>query len=262
MNILIFDIETIPDLDAGRRLFDLDGLADEDIARAMMHLRQQKTGSEFLPHHLQRVVAISIVLQTRDSVKVWSLGDETSSEAELLRRFYDGLDRFEPTLVSWNGSGFDLPVIHYRSLLHGVSAPRYWDVGDDNQQFRYNNYLGRFHWRHTDLMDVLAAYNPRAFAPLDQIAGILGLPGKMGMGGDKVWEAYLAGKLDAIRDYCETDVLNTYLVYLRFELIRGSLGEEGYRAACDRLDQSLTALDKPHLREFQARWKRDAEVAE
>ena len=261
MNVLVFDIETIPDLDAGRRLFGLDGLADEDIARAMTHLRQQKTGREFLPHHLQRVAAISIVLQTGDGVKVWSLGDANAPEAELLRRFYDGLERFNPTLVSWNGSGFDLPVIHYRSLLHGVSAPRYWEVGEEDRDFRYNNYLGRFHWRHIDLMDVLAAYSPRASAPLDQIAAMLGLPGKMGMAGDKVWEAYLAGKLDAIRDYCETDALNTYLVYLRFELIRGSLTEDGYRAACERLDQSLTALDKPHLREFQKNWEQSAVAA-
>lgn len=151
MNVLVFDVETVPDTDTGQRLYGLEGLNDEDIARAMMHLRQQKTGNEFLALHLHRIVAISIVLRNGANVKVWSLGDIEASEAELLKRFYDGLERFNPTLVSWNGSGFDLPVIHYRSLLHGISAPRYWETGQDDSSFRYNNYLGRFHWRHSTL---------------------------------------------------------------------------------------------------------------
>ena len=194
MNVLVFDIETVPDTEAGRRLYDLEGLSDKDVAKAMTHLRQQKSGTEFLAHHLHRIVAISLVLRTRDRFNVWSLGSETASEAELLQRFYDGIERFNPTLVSWNGSGFDLPVIHYRSLRHSISAPRYWEVGEEDQSFRYNNYLARFHWRHTDLMDVLAGYQPRGFAALDEVATLLGFPGKMGMSGAKVWDAYLGGR--------------------------------------------------------------------
>ena len=256
MNVLVFDIETVPDTEAGRRLYDLEGLSDKDVAKAMTHLRQQKSGTEFLAHHLHRIVAISLVLRTRDRFNVWSLGSETASEAELLQRFYDGIERFNPTLVSWNGSGFDLPVIHYRSLRHSISAPRYWEVGEEDQSFRYNNYLARFHWRHTDLMDVLAGYQPRGFAALDEVATLLGFPGKMGMSGAKVWDAYLGGELAAIRDYCETDVLNTYLVYLRFELMRGHLNPEQHAAECKIVRDHLEASGRPHLEQFAAAWAR------
>ncbi|MFX9799534.1 3'-5' exonuclease, partial [Acinetobacter baumannii] len=75
--------------------------------------RQEIGGSDFIRHSLQRVVCISAVLRTRDGLRVWSLGEESSSEADLIRRFFAGLERYSPTLVSWNGSGFDLPVLHY-----------------------------------------------------------------------------------------------------------------------------------------------------
>jgi predicted PolB exonuclease-like 3'-5' exonuclease len=170
MNIFVFDIETIPDIDGCRRLYDLHGLSDDDVAKAVFHKRRQQANTEFLRHHLHRVVAISAVLRTRDQFKVWSLGDLESGEQDLLERFYSGIDRYTPRLVSWNGSGFDLPVVHYRSLLYPINAEHYWESGQNDTNFRYNNYLSRFHDRHTDLMDVLAAYQPRASAPLDEIA--------------------------------------------------------------------------------------------
>lgn len=255
MNVLVFDIETVPDVASGRRLHGLDGLDDHDVANVMFHKRRQETGNDFLRLHLQRVVAISVVLRSRDDLKVWSLGEEGADEKEIVQRFFDGLDRFTPTLVSWNGSGFDLPVLHYRALLHGISAPRYWETGDEDQSFRWNNYLSRYHNRHTDLMDVLAGYQARANAPLDEIATMLGFPGKMGMSGDKVWDAYQAGDIAGIRNYCETDVLNTFLVYLRYELMRGRLTAGEYDAECQRVRDYLAKENKPHFSEFLANWK-------
>ncbi|HKH19529.1 MAG TPA: 3'-5' exonuclease [Gammaproteobacteria bacterium] len=255
MNVLVFDIETVPDIESGRRLYDLEEIPASDVARAMSHLRLQQTGRDLLPHHLQRIVAISIALRAGNIFRLWSLGNENSSEAELLQRFYDGIERFNSTMVSWNGCGFDLPVIHYRSLLHGIAAPRYWDTGEADPSFRYNNYLNRFHWRHIDLMDVLAGYNPRAFAPLDQLATMLGLPGKMGMSGGKVWEAFQGGDIIGIRNYCETDVLNTLLIYLRFELMRGQLNANAFQRECQLARDALAAMDRPHLTEFLSRWK-------
>ncbi len=113
MNCFAFDIETIPDVEFGRRMWNLEDLSDEDVATAMSFMQQQKTGSDFLPLHQHKVVAISVALRTGDSFKIWSLGDAGSDEADLVRRFYDGIDRYSPDLVSWNGSGFDLPVLHY-----------------------------------------------------------------------------------------------------------------------------------------------------
>jgi predicted PolB exonuclease-like 3'-5' exonuclease len=255
MNTFVFDIETVPDVEAGRRLYDIEDLDDNNVGRVMFHKRAAETGgSEFLRHHLQRIVAISVVLQTPERLKVWSLGDADSPEKELLQRFFDAIERYTPTLVSWNGSGFDLPVIHYRSLLHAVAAPRYWDNGTDDRDFKWNNYLSRYHERHTDVMDVLAAYQPRAVARLDEVASMLGFPGKMGMDGSKVWDSFQAGDVEGIRHYCETDVLNTYLVYLRFEMIRGRLTDKQYSQACERLRTELEKQDKAHLTEFLQHW--------
>lgn len=256
MNVLAFDIETIPDVETGRRLYGLEGLADADVARAMFMKRREEGGdSDFLRLHLHRIAAISVVLRHADTLRVWSLGEPDSDEAELIRRFYDGIEKYTPTLVSWNGSGFDLPVLHYRALKHGVAAPRYWETGAEDQSFRWNNYLSRYHERHTDLMDVLAAYQGRAAAPLDEVAVLLGLPGKMGKSGAQVWEQYLEGRIEDIRHYCETDALNTYLVYLRFELIRGNLDEEGYRLETERVRRTLRESGQPHLTRFLEAWQ-------
>lgn len=256
MNLFVFDIETIPDVEGGRRLYDLEGLTDKEVANVMFHKRRQETGTEFLRLHLHRIVAISVVLRSSDRFAVCSLGDEESSESEIIERFFKGIEKYVPTIVSWNGKGFDLPVLHYRSLVHGIQAPQYWETGDNNQSFKWNNYLSRYHRRHTDLMDVLAGYEMRANAPLDEVATLLGFPGKMGMSGAKVWDNYRAGDIKGIRDYCETDVLNTYLVYLRFELINGNLSHKEYEAECELVRTSLAAEDKPHLTEFLNAWQR------
>lgn len=259
MNIFVFDIETVPDLAAGKIVYGLENLNDTEIFEIMHAKQREKNGSDFLPLHLHKIVAISIVLRSEKNqdqplLKVWSLGNLNSSETEILQRFYEGIERFSPTLVSWNGCGFDLPVLHYRTLICGVTAGRYWENGHGDRDFKWNNYINRYHERHTDLMDVLAGYQPRANAPLDQIAALCGFPGKMGMSGAKVWEMYQTGKLTDIRNYCETDVLNTYLVYLRFEHMRGNLTSEFYQQEINYLKAYLHHEKKPHFEEFLSHW--------
>ncbi|EKD74876.1 MAG: hypothetical protein ACD_44C00311G0003 [uncultured bacterium] len=257
MNIFVFDIETVPDVEGGRKLYNLQDLSDAEVASAMQFMRRQETQghSDFIRLYLQRVVCISAVLRHQNQFKVWSLGDVHSSEAEIIERFFSGLEKLTPTLVSWNGSGFDLPVLHYRALLRGVPGVRYWEAGEGDNNFKYNNYLNRYHYRHTDLMDVLSAYQSRASAPLDDIATLLGFPGKMGMHGGKVWSCFLKGEVEAIRNYCETDVLNTYLVFLRFELIRGKLTKQQYEEECDVVKSHLRQANKSHLNEFLDKWE-------
>jgi len=257
MHCFSFDIETIPDVEFGRRMWNLEDLSDKDVGTAMTFMRQQATGSDFLPLHQQRVVAISVALRTADSFRVWTLGDRDADEAEIIRRFFDGIERYSPELVSWNGSGFDLPVLHYRALRHGIQAPRYWEMGESDREFKFNNYLNRFHWRHIDLMDVLAGFQMRGRASLDQMAVMLGFPGKLGMSGDKVWQCWLDGGIDEIRDYCETDVLNTFLVYLRFEFMRGNLDEPALQREIELVRSTLKEMDQTHLNEFLAAWKVD-----
>jgi predicted PolB exonuclease-like 3'-5' exonuclease len=261
--ILVFDIETIPDTPGLRRLHGLDpALSDAEVAELAFQQRRAQTGHDFLPLHLQRIVAISCALRAGETFKVWSLAAPALSEAEILQRFFDGVEKFTPRLVSWNGSGFDLPVLHYRGLIHAISAARYWDMGEgnyaDSREFRWNNYINRYHTRHLDLMDLLALYQPRANAPLDELARLAGFPGKLGMDGSKVWEAWLAGKADAIRDYCETDVVNTYLVFNRFRLLSGEVDRATTDTEETFVRAELARLNKPHWREYLEAWESTA----
>ncbi len=254
MNTLVFDIETVPDVAFGRRLFGLEGLSDDEVGKAMQARARQDSGSDFLPHDQHRIVAISCVFRSRDGFRVWSLGEESATERELVERFYDGLEKFTPEIVSWNGGGFDLPVLHYRALHLKVQAPRYWEPGVVDNAFRYNNYLGGFYCRHLNLLDVLSGYQARARASLSDIAVLLGYPGKLGFDGSQVWGAYKNGELTRIRRYCETDVINTWLVYLRFQFMRGRLTEDGLEEELRRTRLWLTEARQPHFDEFLAAW--------
>jgi hypothetical protein len=257
--VLVFDIESIPDVAGLRTLSDLPAtLSDAEVAELAFQKQRAKNGSDFLPHHLQRVVVISCVLRGDDGFKVWSLAEPKLDEAGIVQRFFAGIEKYTPQLVSWNGGGFDLPVLHYRGLIHGVDAARYWDLGEgdyrDSRDFKWNNYISRYHQRHLDLMDLLAMYQGRANAPLDELAKLMGFPGKLGMDGSAVWGAYLDGKIDDIRDYCETDVVNTYLVFLRFQQMRGVMTAAERKAEEAYVREQLAAIDAPHWRQFLAAW--------
>jgi len=254
--ILVFDIETVPDAEGLRKVWGLAAdVSDDAVVELATQRRRQATGSDFLPTHLQRVVAISCALRSDEGLRIWSLGSAQEGEREIVQRFFEGIEKYTPQLVSWNGSSFDLPVLHYRALIHGIPGCCYWDVGDSNRDFKFNNYLSRFHARHTDLMDVLAGYVNRAWAPLDEIAVLCGLPGKLGMDGSKVYGAWKNGEIEAIRNYCETDVANTYALYQRFQLIRGALVAEAYAREMQVLRDFLAAQDAPHWKQFASAWK-------
>jgi len=254
--ILVFDIETIPDADGLRKLWGLDlAVTDQGVVDLASQRRRQATGSDFLPAHVQRIVAISCVMRSDEGIRAWSLGTSQDSERDIVQRFFDGIEKYTPQLVSWNGSTFDLPVLQYRAFIRGVQGACYWDTGDNDREFKFNNYLSRFHSRHIDLMDVLAAYSNRAWAPLDEMAQLCGLPGKLGMDGSQVYPAYKRGELAGIRAYCETDVANTYLLFLRFQLIRGALDRDGYDREVAAFRFWLGEQTAPHWKEFGAAWK-------
>ncbi|MEH6455764.1 MAG: 3'-5' exonuclease [Cocleimonas sp.] len=260
MNVLVFNIETIPDIDGGQRINNLQGLDDKSTAKALFHLRKQQSGSSELPLYLQRIASISVVYRgmgddMNHEVSVRSLGDKKSTEAELLTLFFAEIKQRTPTLVSWNGSSFDLPVIHYRALKNNVSATSYWEKGNNDNDFRDDNYLSRYHDRHTDLMDVLSSYNESLGAPLNDIALMLGFPGKQTMDSSQIWKHYLQGSIDAIRNYGEIGVLNNYLVYLRFQLIRGEINLEELTQEFTLLREKLDQPEQAHLEEFSKAWE-------
>lgn len=252
---LVFDIETIPDAEGYRQLHNLStDLTDEEVVNLALHQRRQQNGTDFLPLHLHKVCAISCAMRDDEGFRIWTLGTAESDEAEMIQRFFDGIEKYSPQIISWNGGGFDLPVLHYRGLVHNVQAPRYWDMGDDDRDMKWNNYISRYHMRHLDLMDVMAMYSPRANAPLDDLAKLCGFPGKLGMDGSKVWDAYKQGNIQDIRDYCETDVANTHLVYLRFQLMRGHLGKNAYEQEVDLVRETIEGYQGKHWDAYISAW--------
>jgi predicted PolB exonuclease-like 3'-5' exonuclease len=252
---LVFDIETIPDVAGLRAAWDLADLpSDEAVAQAAFERRRLKVGHDFLPHHFQRIVAISCVFRDADGVRVRSLGTPQDDEPRLIQHFFRTVDRYKPQIVSWNGGGFDLPVLQYRAMIHGVPCPQYWETGENDRDFRYNNYLNRYHSRHLDLMDTLALFTNRANAPLDEIARLCGFPGKLGMDGSKVWDAWRAGQIARIREYCETDVASTWLLYCRFMLINGQLTPVEYAGEMALFRETIGRLEGPHWAQYLAAW--------
>tara|TARA_B100001564_G_C20585930_1_gene645476 strand:- start:162 stop:926 length:765 start_codon:yes stop_codon:yes gene_type:complete len=254
MNILVFDIETVPDTDGGAKLLELNGLDKKDIIKAMEHSQFQKSGTMFQPLHLHKIVAISVLYKNNEKISLLSLGEEDSSERDLLKSFFSAIDKYQPQLVSWNGKGFDSPVIHYRSLVHGISSIKYWDKGEDDRDFKWNNYLNRYHDRHLDLMDTLSGFKKPA--SLTDIAQLIGAPGKFGIDGSKVTEYYLQNDIKKIRDYCETDVLNTYLVFLRYSLISNSISQVEYDEFTNEIFDYLDVSKKEHWKEFSSLCKK------
>ncbi|MGV3653302.1 MAG: 3'-5' exonuclease [Noviherbaspirillum sp.] len=253
--VLVFDIETIPDVEGLRALNGHPSdMPDGEVATHAFAARREKTGSDFLPHHLHRVAAISCAFRDDQGFRVRSLGALEDGEPKLVSDFFRVIERYTPQLVSWNGGGFDLPVLHYRAMVNGVAAARYWETGNEDRDFKWNNYLSRYHSRHLDLMDVLALYTGRANAPLDELAKMCGFPGKLGVDGSQVWTMYREGRLDLIRDYCETDVVNTYLVYCRFQLMRGELSRARYEEEVALVRSTLESLEASHWSEYLAAW--------
>ena len=258
---LAFDIETIPDIQGIRTLYDLTpNITDEYVVDFAMQKRRAHNNTDFMPLHLHQVVAVSCVLRWgQDKLHVSTIGSIDDDEESIIAKFFELVERYTPQLVTWNGGGFDLPVLHYRAMVHGIAAPRYWDMGNgdynDSRDFKWNNYISRYHTRHLDLMDLLALYQPRASVPLDELAKLCGFPGKLGMDGSKVWQAYNAGKLQDIRDYCETDAANTYLMFLRFELMRGNLNADEYQLEIKKIQHYLQEIPQAHWQAFCAAWR-------
>jgi predicted PolB exonuclease-like 3'-5' exonuclease len=242
--VLVFDIESIPDVDGLRALRGAaPDLSDEQVYADWLAERKDKGQSDFMPLYLQRILVISCVFRNAEGLRIHSFVDRDGhSEGKVVQTFFQAIEKHTPQLVSWNGSGFDLPVLHYRGLRHGVEAGKYWDLGEDDREFKWNNYISRYHMRHLDLMDLLAMYNPRSNAPLDAMAKLCGFPGKLGMDGSQVYAQYLAGQTDDVRRYCETDVMNTYLVYCRFQKMRGGFTEAEYEQEIAYVKDSLGEL--------------------
>lgn len=262
-NLFVFDIETVPDTDAAP---NLTGITSTDVAarRAAIeeyHLAVTDGRNSFPRQPFHKVVAISFLEAEieRDGAEegyilrdLRSGGEAGFDEGKLLQGFFTYLERQKPRLVSFNGRSFDLPVLKYRAMVHGISAPWLHKSGD-----KWNSYGYRYasDW-HCDLLDVLSDYGASARVKLNEVCAAFGFAGKFGVDGSMVAEMIDDGKVEDVRNYCETDVLNTYLVYLRWQLHTGTLNKAGYNAAvADLVSYIDTEKEKrSYLGDFMEAW--------
>lgn len=214
---LVFDIETVPD----PALY-----VHPDVAGGVER--------PFPPLHVHRPIVLG-VLWLDDDYRFKRIGviGEGKDEKGMLEDFSEFVARHRPELVTYNGRGFDLPVIALRSLRHGV--PLSWYYQDRRVRHRYSEE------GHLDLCDMLSDHGAARALSLDAVARLIGLPGKVGVDGSQVEGLFHAGQLDAIKSYCLADVVQTALVFLRFRLLQGALDPARYRTVVQALLESLGA---------------------
>jgi predicted PolB exonuclease-like 3'-5' exonuclease len=196
---LVLDIETIPDPELPR--------IDES--------------DRVPPPPYNQIVTLGCLLLEDYVPRRLGIVGEGKSEADMLGDFAQWLDAKKPTVVTWNGRGFDMPVITSRALRHGVSMP--WWFSDRSTRYRYSPE------GHFDLMDFLADFGATKSARLDAYAKLVGFPGKVGVDGSQVAPMVHAGRLDEVNAYCLCDVAQTAAVFLRVELLRGVFDRVRFR---------------------------------
>jgi 3'-5' exonuclease len=222
-------------------------------------------GEKFAPKVIwHRVVAISVVHAAiekqpdgseRYLVKCCRTGGEADwDEQRLLKRFWESyFPRLKPRLITWNGKAFDMPVLRARSMIYGINASMWYLPGN-----RWDSYTQRFapDW-HCDLMEQMSDYRACTNMGLNDMAHALGLPGKVGGHGSEVDGMVKRGEIAKVRDYCESDVLNLFVLYVRWALLTGRTDLEGHNASLESLVQCLESerADRPHLGEFLDRWR-------
>ncbi len=263
-SLFVFDIETVPDTEAVRNLtgFESDNIDDLRAELERYHLEITDGKNAFPRQCFHKIVAISFLEaeiqkdgqhETYILKEVRSGGKEDGSEEELIRGAFQYLERMRPRFVSFNGRGFDWPVMQFRAMKYGITAPWFYKSGD-----KWNGYSSRYSadW-HCDLMDVMKGYGAvMGGLRLNEVCSILDLPGKFGVDGSNVAKMFDDGQVKEIRDYCETDVLNTYLVYLHHQHHTGTITTEALNSA---MQDILTYLEaekaaRPYLGEFLEAW--------
>lgn len=241
--IVAFDIETIPDPDIGRRLLGIAG-SDAEVVHEMVRLRVEETsGSSEYPqlpwHRIVSICATTLEPET-GKVAIRALGGAAMNERSHIEGFF-GLVTEElesPRLVSWNGSGFDLPVIRYRSMMLGIAAPDFYRTDGDR---RWNNYQNRYQDLHTDLMDVLSGYGASMRIGLGTLSKVLGLPGKAFL--DRaIYDHVLDGEDLRVAEYCKLDTVETMLVWLVWAFHTGQISQSDVRRYVDGVREAIGTL--------------------
>ncbi len=227
--LCIFDCETIPDPSLIRKIYDFPG-DDKEVSLQALKEQEESTGSSFLPLPFHQVVAISAVICNSDGsfIKVSSIKGE--NEKELISEFLNFIDKKNPKLISFNGRTFDIPMLMIRAMKYNISCPSYFEKENPSlNKNKWENYRARYSDRfHIDLMDHIAEFGAVRGLKLDILCSLIGAPGKYDISGDQVLDLYYNGEREKIKEYCESDVLNTYWLYLQYELLKGNINMEEY----------------------------------
>jgi predicted PolB exonuclease-like 3'-5' exonuclease len=239
-SVIVWDLETIPDLRGFAAANDLDGKSDDEIREAM--------GDKFPKHIYHSIACIGALIAHRnndhwvvDALGAPHVGERT--EKELIASFVDRIEELSPQLVTFNGNSFDLPVLRYRAMTHSIAA-----LGLSSRP-----YFNRYTDDAVDLCDVLSSFSSQSKATLHELCRVMGLPGKPdAIDGSDVYKYFREGRIGEIANYCETDIVNTYRLWLRHELFRGRLSDAGFLASEADLTQFIKARSnvKPHLVEL------------
>jgi predicted PolB exonuclease-like 3'-5' exonuclease len=236
-HVIVWDLETVPDLRAAARMLNMEHAADEEVRTAL--------GDGFPKHPLHKIVCIGALVAERQMAgwEVRALGAphiDQRSEADLIRTFIDRVGELRPRLITFNGHSFDLPVLRYRAMVNRVSGAG----------LQVRPYFHRYRDDALDLCDVFGSYSPGARIKLDEICKIVGLPGKpSGIDGGEVEAMVRAGRINEVAQYCEADVLNTYRLWLVYEHFRGTLTTEQLAHSEAQIADFIRArkADNPHL---------------
>jgi 3'-5' exonuclease len=216
---LVLDIETIPDPE-------------------LYSPPEPSAGTErpFPPLYACRPIVLGVMWLDQDlSVKrIGTIGEgENKDEAGMMADFADFMNQRKPHIVTWNGRGFDLPVLALRGLRFGLNF---------NWYYRGEGYRYRFSEEgHLDLADVISDHGAARMTSLDGAARLIGLPGKDGVDGSQVEGLFHAGQIDSLRNYCLSDVAQTAFLFLRYRLVAGLIERDVYRTAAAAMLAALEA---------------------
>ena len=239
--ICVFDIESVPDVELIREKLELESKSDIEVCEIAFSEQKEKTGSEFLPIYWHKVVAISSVIcdDFGNFLKVGSFGKQ-GGEKEILEDFLGFLNKKEPRLVSFNGRGFDIPTIMLRAMRYNLSAFGFYEANSPTKN-KWENYRSRYSEKwHTDLLESLGHFGAVRSLNLDNVCKMLGIVGKYDVSGSDVYKLYYENKdIAKINEYCQSDVLNTYWVYLKYAILKGELSLEDYKVILSGLSQNL-----------------------
>ena len=249
---LIVDTESIPD---GRLLRavkypELTITEEEAIEKARVEASELSyTGSDFIPVTFQVPVAVCVARVSRDYslTKITCLDAPQFRPREIVRQFWKGLELVNGKIVTFNGRGFDLPLLELAAFRYGIAAKQYYL----SRGSRYNS-------NSLDLQEFFSNFGAcRMNGGLNLLAKMLGLPGKMGVSGDQVYEMFRAGRYQDINDYCMFDTLDTYIIFLRTRAMIGDITADREAELIGQARDFLAGKvdEHPALRGYLDNWK-------